>query len=126
MQLSIDPERVEGWYRVEAVTRRLKGVAHVRARKAAAPSSPASPGGGLFAGLLGGGKAPAGGWEIEALRVEFDREALAAADARRLALSAAGGYRRVDELDAAAAAAAAGDAHATDAQGHAVVVITAV
>ena len=110
-QLTFEPERVEGWYQLEAPSRRLKGTAFVAATKSKAGGE--AGGMSMFAKLGGGGGGGAAPppWDITSLRVEFDRDAMEAADTRRAAISAAAGYRRQDEVQGAVAAAAAGDTH---------------
>lgn len=113
-----------GWYQVESPTRRVKGVAHVTAVKAAAGGTGSGSGGGGFLAAL----RPAGSrggadqqqrrpdWAITSLTLEFDRASLEEADVRRAAISAAAGYRKPEEVQAAADAAQAADVHSDDAE----------
>lgn len=113
-QLAFEPARVEGCYTIESPTRRLAGRAYVSGVRS---SAAAARDAGALARLLPRSSSPADAvpdWDITSLRVEFDRAELQAADVRRAAMSAAAGYRRPEEVEGAAADAAAGDAHNDD------------
>jgi hypothetical protein len=119
-QLSFEPASVGGWYQVESPTRRVKGVAHVTAVKAAAGGD---GGGGFLAAMRPAGSSGKGAsqqqrpdWDITSLTLEFDRASLEEADVRRAAISAAAGYRKPEEVQAAADAAKAADQYSDDAE----------
>lgn len=103
---------MSGWYQVESPSRHIKGVAHVAAVKSQAASGSST---GLF-GRRKGGEGGAPEWDVTSLRLEFNRAELEEADVRRATVSAAAGYRKMEDVQAAADEAKALDQYSDDAE----------